>query len=195
MSEGDSNAVVSAGKTSKPKKPYPDYPLLAHATKRWAKIRGKMQYFGAWDDLVDALRKYLEQLDALHAGRKPREVSAGATVKELCNVFFNAKQALVDSGELTERSWDDYKSACELCVFHLGKGRLVADLDPDDFAGLRAAIAKQWGPVTLGDVIQRIRVAFKFACDSGLVDRPSGTARGSSGRAGMSFALSGRRSG
>jgi integrase len=48
----------------------------------------------------------------------------------------------------------------------------VADLDPDDFATLRSKMAKRWGPVTLGNVIQRIRVAFKFAWDNGLIDRP-----------------------
>jgi integrase len=78
----------------------------------------------------------------------------------------------VDSGELTNRSWQDYKAACDLIVSHFGKGRLVADIDPDDFAGLRGKMAKKRGPVTLGNVIQRIRVAFKFAWDNGLIDRP-----------------------
>src|SRR5438067_13877806 len=92
-------------KTAKPEKPRPDFPLFPHATKRWAKkIRGKMHYFGPWEDPDGALKKYLDQKDALHAGRKPREVSAGVTVKELCNTFLNAKNALVESGELTLRS-------------------------------------------------------------------------------------------
>jgi integrase len=131
-----------------------------------------MHYFGPWADPDAALDKYLEQKDALHAGRKPREDSGGATIKELCNQFLRAKQSLVDSGELTQRSWDDYKASCDLIVADFGKGRLVADLDPDDFATLRNKLAKKWGPVTLGNVIQRIRVAFKFAWDNGLVDRP-----------------------
>src|SRR5262249_21771595 len=80
--------------------------------------------------------------------------------------------ALVDSGELTKRSWQDYKAACDLCVSRFGKGRLVADLDPEDFAALRNKMAKKWGPVTLGNVIQRIRVVFKFAWDNDLIDRP-----------------------
>jgi integrase len=90
----------------------------------------------------------------------------------LCNEFLNAKRALVESGELTERSRQDYEDAARIIVPHFGKGRLVADLDPDDFAGLRKKLAKKWGPVTLGNVIQRIRVIFKFAWDNGLIDRP-----------------------
>src|SRR2546421_10769334 len=106
MSEHHPTAPAAA---VKPAKPYPDFPLFPHATGRWAKkIRGQMVYFGPWADPDGALAKYLEQKDALHAGRKPREVSAGVTVKELCNLFLTAKLALVESGELTNRSWQDY---------------------------------------------------------------------------------------
>src|SRR5262249_49540353 len=88
------------------------------------------------------------------------------------NQFLNAKVASRDAGELTARSWQDYKDACDLIVSHFGKGRLVADLDPDDFAALRKKMAKRWGPGTLGNVINRMRVAFKYASDNGLIDRP-----------------------
>src|SRR5262245_32033652 len=159
--------------TVKPPKPYPDFPLFPHATRRWAKkIRGQLHYFGPWGDPDAALKKYLEQKDALHAGRKPREATEGVTVKELCNQFLNAKRARLETGESTNRSWQDYKDACDLVLSHFGKSRLVADLDPQDFAALRSKLAKRWGPVTLGNVIQRMRVAFKFAFDKGLIDRP-----------------------
>ena len=35
------------------------------------------------------------------------------TVKDLANEFLNAKQALVDAGELSPRTWGDYKTACD----------------------------------------------------------------------------------
>src|SRR5262245_47141846 len=96
----------------KPNKPRPDFPLFPHATKRWAKkIRGKMYYFGPWDDPDGAMDNYLKQKDDLHAGRKPRPDPGALTVKEAANGYLNHKQALLDAGELSARTWADYKAA------------------------------------------------------------------------------------
>lgn len=159
--------------SSKPNKPYPDFPLFPHATKRWAKkIRGQMFYFGPWADPDGALARYLEQAEALHAGRKPRLTpAAGVTVKELCNQFLGHKAALMDAGEIAPRTWDEYKAACDLIVSAFGKGRAVEDLTPDDFAGLRKRMTARWGPTTVGNTIQRVRSVFKFASDNDLVQR------------------------
>src|SRR5262249_54364569 len=93
--------------------------------------------------------------------------------KDVANAFLNAKQALVDAGELTARTWADYKQVCDLAVKHLGKGRLAADVGPDDFASLRKKVAKRWGPQRLGSkLIQYTRSLFKHALDAGLIDRP-----------------------
>src|SRR5262249_2673806 len=43
---------------------------------------------------------------------------------------------------------------------------------PDDFAALRNKAATRWGPVRLGNVIQRIRSVFKLGTDNGLLERP-----------------------
>jgi integrase len=159
---------------AKPNKPYPDFPLFPHASGQWAKkIRGKMHYFGQWGDPDAALTKYLEQKDALSAGRAPRPQADGLTVKALANEFLNHKQALVDAGELSPRTWADYKEICDLTVGQFGKGRLVDDLGPDDFAALRKKVAKRWGPARLGNkLIQYTRSLFKHAFDAGLIDRP-----------------------
>ena len=83
----------------KPCKPYPEFPLFPHATGRWAKkIRGKLYYFGPWDDPDGALERYLDRRDDLHAGRTPRKLTEGLTVRDLLNRFLTAKQALVDTG-------------------------------------------------------------------------------------------------
>ena len=82
------------------------------------------------------MAKYLEQKDALHAGRKPRAETEGTTVKEAVNAFLIAKD-IVESGELSPRTWTDYKDACDEIIAAFGKSRLVANLDAADFAALR----------------------------------------------------------
>src|SRR5215471_17525970 len=112
MSESHSTAPAPQGK---PAKPYPEFPLFPHATRRWAKkIRGKLHYFGPWEDPEGALNKYLDQKDDLHAGRKPRVSGDTPTVRDLLNRFLTAKTRLKESGEITNRTFLDYHSCCAL---------------------------------------------------------------------------------
>jgi integrase len=158
---------------SKPAKPYPDYPLFPHATGRWAKkIRGKLHYFGPWDDPDAAVKKYLEEKHDLHAGREPRRNQDAIMMKDVSNAFLNAKKESVKSGELSSRTWDDYKAVSDMTVKSFGKRRLVANLGPDDFAALRIKMARRWGPHRLAKGVQYVRSMFKFALDSDLIARP-----------------------
>jgi len=146
MSEPHSTAPAPSGKPAKPAKPSPDFPNTAHPAGVWCKkIRGKLHYFGPWDDPDGALTKYLKEKDDLHAGRTPREDTGAATIKEVCNHFLNAKTTMMDAGELLPRTWREYKGTCDLLVKRLGKQRLVADLAPDDFAALRNYMSRLWG--------------------------------------------------
>src|SRR5215471_10003839 len=133
MSETHSTVPVPA---AKPTKPYPEFPLTAHPAGYWCKkIKGKIHYFGPWSDPDAALKKYLEQKDALHAGRKPRPDGEGVMVWDVANAFLNHKQALLEAGELSQHTFAKYRIAAEELVAHVGKRRLAADLDPQDFAG------------------------------------------------------------
>src|SRR5262245_30195348 len=112
--------------SSKPEKPYPDFPLFPHATRRWAKkIKGRMVYFGPWEDPDGALKKYLDQKDDLHAGRKPRQDADMFTVAELCDEFLNFKRKAMEASELSPRTWSDYKAVTDMVVKHFGVSRLV----------------------------------------------------------------------
>jgi integrase len=173
MSTDHSTGALPQGKPAKPSKPYPDFPLTPHPAGYWCKkIRGKLHYFGPWADPDAALAKYLEQKDALHAGRVPKPDPDAITVKDLANQFLNAKQQAVDVGELSRLTWGDYKIACVELVAAFGKTRLLADVGPDDFAKLRNKLARKWGPQRLSKTIQFVRCVFKYAYDAGLLDRP-----------------------
>lgn len=171
---------------TKPKKPYAEFPLTPHASGKWQKkIRGQIYYFGAWarrlegvlirvegNGWKEALEEYKNVADDLHAGRTPRVHGDGLTVKDLCNHFLTAKLRKKDAGELTSLLFYDYKVVTDFLVGHLGGNRLVDDLAADDFAALRAAMAKKWGPVRLGNSITRTKSVFKFGYESGLMERP-----------------------
>ena len=161
----------------KPARPYPTFPLFAHATRRWAKkIKGKFHYFGPWDDPDGALQRYLDQRDDLHAGRTPRAARDGLTVRELVNRFLTAKQHLVDAEELSSWTFRDYHAVCKRLVNAFGRDRLVSDLRSEDFERLRADLAKRFGPETLRSEVGRIRSILKYAYDAGLVDKPGSSA-------------------
>lgn len=167
---GQSTAPVAV------RKPRPDFPLFPHATGRWAKkVRGKLCYFGKTADDPKgqrALDLWNEQKDELLAGRTPRTKADGLTIAELCDRFLQSKDDKLDAGEITNRTRESYKATCERIVAHFGKTRLVIDLAEDDFAALRKARAKNWGPVALGNEIQRVRMVFKYGVDSGLIQHP-----------------------
>jgi integrase len=168
MSESDSTAPRPV---AKPAKPYADFPLFAHNTNRWAKkIHGKLHYFGPWNDPDGALERYLEQKNALYAGNEP--AAEELTVKRLVNRFLYDKEMLCAAGEITPRTWGDYKVTGERLIKILGGRRPVLKLTSADFTRLRAALAKTLGPVALGNEINRVRVLFKFAADNALIDRP-----------------------
>lgn len=161
--------------SGKPNKPYPDFPLFPHATKRWAKkIRGRLVYFGPWCDPDGALQRYLDQKDALHAGRKPRgaDTREGVTVKDIANGFLNLKKSRLDAGELSAHTWTKYRAAADEVIAAFGKQRLAIDLDPQDFEDLRERMSVKWGLHRLADMIQHVRSIFKHAYEAGLLPVP-----------------------
>jgi integrase len=157
----------------RPAKPYPDFPLFPHATGRWAKkVRGKLHYFGKWEDPNGALQKWLDEQDDLRAGRTPRAKADALDVAEMCNRFLAAKKQLVDNQEIGVRTFKAYRDTCLNVIEAFGRTRLVSDLATDDFERFRTRLAEGLGPVSLGNEIQRVRILFKFAYDAGLINQP-----------------------
>lgn len=184
---------------TRPKKPYPDFPLTPHASGTWQKkILGKIHYFGKWarrvngklvriegDGWQEALEEYKAVADDLHAGRTPRVKGNELTIADLCNRFLTAKHRKYEAGELGARMYKpapgpnpdptnatgEYKATTDWLIDTFGKNRPVTDLGPEDFERLRAALAKRFGPVRLGNEITRIKSVFKYATDNGLLER------------------------
>jgi integrase len=148
------------------------FPLRLHATGQWTKkIRGRSHYFGTNKDA--ALAQYVRDREDLEAGRVPRPRDENAvTVRELANEFLHARRGDVESGELSTRQWDEYRSTCETLVAEFGGSRAVVDLRPEDFGRLKAKAARRLGVFALAKFIQMTRTAFKFGFDNGHLPLP-----------------------
>ena len=168
--------MSKSSRKSRPEKPRPDFPLFPHDSGRWAKkIRGSFAYFGKVADDPrgeKALQLWLDQKDDLLAGRKPRAKCDGLTVADLCDHFLDAKKARVASGELTQRTWDDYQQLLVLVVETLGRNRAASDIQPEDWAGLRDAFAKRWGPWRLANAVVYTKGVWKWGWENRLLPAP-----------------------
>lgn len=143
------------------------FPLFKHQTGQWAKkVRKRTHYFGV--DKDEALAKWNhDSLWLLRGLTPPREGDAAEpTVNDLCNKFLTAKKALIQSGELSRRTFASYFTVCETLVEFFGGKRPLKDLTPQDFITLRAKIAETNGPVGLSNTVQRIRTVIHFAFDT-----------------------------
>ena len=160
----------------KPAKPRPDFPLFPHARGYWAKkVRQKLHYFGKIADDPEgkaALDLWLDQKDDLLAGRTPRVHREGLTLRDLANHFMTAKKQLLETREITPRTFSELHATCERLGATFDFARFVDDLAVDDFERLRRSIAKAWGPIRLGNEIQRVRSVFKYGYDAGLIAQP-----------------------
>lgn len=158
--------------TQKPDKPRPDFPLFPHDRGKWAKkIKGKLVYFGRWEDPEHALSEY-EKYIAGDSGPGIAVEEFGLTVRDACNAFFAAKKEMVSQGTMSQRTLTDYKRSVLSFGTFVGIDRLVESLTPEDFTKYKNHFAKSNNLVTTGNEITRIKSAFKWLVASKKIAQP-----------------------
>jgi integrase len=175
-----SEGVTMVDVTTKPTKPYPDFPLFPHDSGRWAKkIRGKHHYFGKWAEPDAALAKYLDQRDDLHAGRVPRatRMESSATLEYVLNHLLDTKQKDVGAGLLAPSTYVDYQRVGARLLKHFGTSRLISDITALDLRGYQDAIGKTWAITTLSTEIGKVLHVFRYAFDHELLATPLRTGK------------------
>ncbi|MEM7478454.1 MAG: site-specific integrase [Planctomycetota bacterium] len=159
-------------KNERPDKPYPEFPLTASGNGQWCrKIRGKIHYFGPWEDWQNALDNHNQAYPYLKAGIEPPDSFEGLTIAQLCNRFMTHKKSLLTTGEISQRWFDDMLKACEVVVDNFGKQRIVETLTPIDFEKLRTILVEGKSPTVAKNFINRIRSVFKFAEENDLIEK------------------------
>jgi len=152
-----------------PDKPYPEFPLYAHRSGRWAKkIRGRTHFFGPWRDPHAALTRYLAEKEDLEAGRPVQRDEPGVTdaltVERLVALFLEAKMLKVEAGEMEQASWMQYKWFGERMIRVFGAHTQVERLGPADFQRYRADLQKTHKSLaTIKSDLSKSRVFFNWA--------------------------------
>lgn len=167
-------AVANSNKVAKPPKPHKDFPLFAHARGYWVKkIRGKLYYFGRWDDPEGSLQKYLDNKDRILAGQPILESDQSHySVGDLCNDYLDEKRGLVESGENTQRHWNEEKTIASIIVKVLGRQTAITSLLPGDFEKLRRKFSKDYGLHRVAKSVQVTRTIFNWAYESFRIETP-----------------------
>jgi len=159
--------------TDKPAKPRPDFPLFPHASGKWAKkIRGKMHYFGTWDDPQGALEEYAKHRDRLHAGLGRDDGRGEPTVADMINQFLESKRQLMLAGELSALTWRDYYETGVRMSKAFKRSRRLSELTPAIFDRYKADLAKTRSPGAVGNEVNRVRVICNWAFEQGPIEKP-----------------------
>ena len=158
----------------KPEKPYPTFPLTPHSSGKWAKkVRGRIFYFGRWDDPDGALREWNAVKDALTSGRSPTVTGISPSVKDLFNEYMDRQIVRVDAQKLEARTFVDSRNALSHFAKAVGPERIAASLVPADFKLARSDYASEGrGPFTVNRYIANVKAALNWAVRNGKIPPP-----------------------
>lgn len=146
-------------------KPYKDFPLTPHPRGYWVKnVNGKQRRFGSrWCKPNEALLEYLEfeQRGIVQVDQD------SVTLREGLYAFLRSRKELVESGELTNRSYADYNKECKHIRDELGATTLLCSIGPQHFSRLRTTYTGS--PNTVSNRVGRARVVFNYLKSAGLM--------------------------
>lgn len=116
-----------------------------------------MRYFGRWDDPNGALVEYESSVQ-----KKEIALPEVFTVQLAANTFLTTRKKQVTAGNLSERSYQDYRRSLKRFAAFIGPDRNLENLDPADFARYKYDFSKTNNPVSTGNEITRIKTCLKW---------------------------------
>ena len=88
------------------------------------------------------------------------------------NLFLDAKDAKVKSGDLSRASYNQYRLVCKWLKENLGANRLIDTIGPQDFIKLRSKFPSEWSTTSVTNQIVVSRTIFKWCFDNELIEKP-----------------------
>ncbi|MFN7877467.1 MAG: tyrosine-type recombinase/integrase [Pirellula sp.] len=168
--------MADSNRKSAAKRPRKTETLSFHKGRGyWYKtIGGRRKYFLSYSDDPTG-QKSLEQWFACKDDPfgTPKSVqSEGCTLLDICNAFCAFKKERLDSGELSQRMFDEYHSVCELVLKVIDKQAIAENIDAAALGKVRAKLAQRYGVNGISKRIQQVRSMLKWAYESGYLDKP-----------------------
>ncbi len=159
------------------------FPLFIHKGRQyWCKtVLGKHHYFGKVADDPQgkqALKLWIYKRDWLLAGLEPPpydpDGESTISVRHVCNQFLASKEAAVEAGNLSQRTFDELKETCKLAMSVVPPALEAKLLVPAHFGKVLAAINKRCqSPNTRGKFVGQVKAIFAHAYSEGIIDRPA----------------------
>ncbi len=157
----------------RPNKPYPEYPLYAHPSGKWAKvINYKTHYFGTWQQPEAALAEYLEALPYIKSGLTPPRGGGGYSIGSLCSDFYDHQLERHHAKEIGARHIKDIDDHNRYLLRFFGTTRNVETMSAADFAALRKRMAKDYKLHRLSNYITKTRALFNWAYKARKIKQP-----------------------
>jgi integrase len=175
----------SKSRDSRPKKPYPGFPLFANQNGQWCrKVQKKPYYFGTWaDDLKGerALQDWNVRQAGIMAGSDNLRVAPlkdGMALGELMGRFLKAMRAAMLADDLAKPTYGDYLRELPVFVEAVGEDAVVAALTPDHFSVYADKLIKRkLGRHARKRVISYIKAMLNWGATNGQFPTPTfGTA-------------------
>ncbi len=149
------------------------------ASQRWCKrFMGKVYYLCHLKDDPDGSKSYdefvLKKHEAEHGIHIPgvSENKGAIVVADIAENWIRRIHDLVETGERSKRTLEEYKATAQFFLDQVGKARIAETLVPDDFKKIRRALGVRYNPVGLTKRIIQIRTMFNLALEDNLLDKP-----------------------
>lgn len=159
--------------STRPPKPFPDFPLFAHNNRQWCrKIAGKLRSFGPWDDWKAALERHNREYPFLKAGVAVPDSFEGLTVDRAVNGFIHQKTAEQAAGQISSEWLRSLTDVGKFITANIQRTRPVESLGPKDFEKLRLAIVGKFSPIVARNYVSRIKSIFGYAYQTRAIAKP-----------------------